>query len=177
MAKQFLDCPQIAASGQQVRRKGMPEGVRCRGFRQVQPAPCQPHGALGDTGLQAFAPGAEKQRLVRAAAIGATGDIIVDGGADGGQYRHDALLVALAGDGERLADRQRIAVQRQCLADAQTGAVQQRDQRDVAGGDPGLGGEIADGVERLRRFGPYLFWVMASAIFAPSNSISPPDES
>jgi hypothetical protein len=68
--------------------------------------------------------------------MGAEPGVAVDRGARGGQDRDVALLAALAADAQRLGEGQQARVERQRLGYPQAAAVEQRDDREIAGGDP-----------------------------------------
>ena len=60
MAQQFLNGPEVAATGQQVGREAVPQRMRGRRFRQPQKAPDEPHLALDQARVQALAALAKK---------------------------------------------------------------------------------------------------------------------
>src|SRR5215468_10346232 len=65
MAEQFLDRAQIAATGQKVGGKGMPERVRRGAVGQAERAAQPRHCELNDAGAQGSAAGADKDRPLR----------------------------------------------------------------------------------------------------------------
>ena len=79
MAKEFLDLPQISASRQEVRSKGMAKGMRGRRFRQAKPLSQPLHGELDNAGRKRSAFYAEKQRIIHIKGVGAQLQVFSDG--------------------------------------------------------------------------------------------------
>ena len=80
--------------------------------------------------------------------MGAGGEVIGDRFAHRRQHRHEALLAALAGDRQHLAQRRLAAGQPERFGNPQAAAIEQRQDRGVALALPAIAGDLAGGVER-----------------------------
>ena len=115
MAQQFLDRAQVAAAGEQVGGEGMAERVGSRRVRQAERRPQAPDQQLHDPWIEAPALLADEERPGRRERVRAEGKIAVDRLAHDRQDRQEALLVALAGDHQRRAERRGAAVEAERL--------------------------------------------------------------
>jgi hypothetical protein len=138
MPQQFLHGSEVAATLQDVRREGMAQRVRRRRFVEAEGAAELLHRPLDDARLQRPAARTDEKRTVRRDRMGALTQVVGDPGGDHRQHRHDTLLVALAGDANRIALRPRCVapLQRQRLGNAQPRAVEQSEDRGIACRDP-----------------------------------------
>ena len=148
MAEQFLDRAQVAAGAEQVRRKAVAQRMRRRGRRQAEITAQCLHLPLHQARMQRPAARADKQRLVRGEPIRTHGEIVGDRLAHRRQHRQLAGLAALAGDRQRLAGRRLGAAEPQRLRQAQTAAIDQRQERRVALALPPRPRHLAGGVDR-----------------------------
>ena len=98
--------------------------------------------------MQRPAAGADKQRPVGGARVGTGREIVGDGLAHRRQDRQLARFAALAGDGQRFAGRRLGAAQPQRLRQAQTAAMDQRQERRIALALPPRPRQLAGGVDR-----------------------------
>ncbi len=138
MAQQFLNGTQISARAQQVGGKGMAQGVRGGGGGQAQLQAGGLHHFLDGPRAQGAAADGAKQRCVGFQRMRAGAQVAVDGHARGVNHRHDALLVALAGDAQHFGQGGVGAGQGQGLGYAQPATIQQGDHGHIAGRDPFL---------------------------------------
>jgi hypothetical protein len=155
MAEQFLDRAQIAAAGEEVRREGMAQRVRRRGFGQVERGAHLLHLALDDGRRERPALGAPEKRFGWVEVKGAEAAIVCDGGEGRGQDRDEPRLAALAGDAQDGVGRGRevVAGEAERFGNAQAAGVEQRQRGGVAGGDPGFFGKLValrDDAARIR---------------------------
>ena len=79
MAQQFLNGAQIGSGGQKVSGVGVAQGVRSYGFGQADFEADFLHLALDDPRAQTFAPGSQKHGIAGLLAVGAFGQIIING--------------------------------------------------------------------------------------------------
>ena len=127
----------------------MTQCVRCRGGWQTERDAGPGHRLLHHALAERAALGAPEQRLLAGERVRAELRVIGHGRADDGEQRHHALLAALAGDGQRLAQRQIGGDERERLGDAQAGAVHQQQHRPVARADPVSACERGDTVGQI----------------------------
>jgi len=153
MAQQFLQAAQVGAAGEQVRRETVSQRVRRRAFGKPERAPRRTDACADHAGLERRAARTEEQRRILRDRPRTGVGIARHRTRHRGQDRNDARLVPLAGDAQRIAERQHGAGQRQRLADAQPRAIEHQQQRKIARADPGLAGVVLDILRKLHRFG------------------------
>src|SRR5215207_5430435 len=105
VAQKLLDGPEIAAGAQKMGGEGMTQRVWRHAFGEAETAPYVTDALLHDGGIERAAAGADEEGLARTTGRQPGTSIAID--AQGverlRQQRHEARLVALAGDGERVA--------------------------------------------------------------------------
>jgi hypothetical protein len=98
VAEEFLDGAKVAASGQKVRGKAVPQGVG-RGRRgQAKAQPGAFHRPLDQAGVDRATARATKKRGIKRKIMRAECDIVVNGPRSGGEHRDGPGLAAFAGD-------------------------------------------------------------------------------
>ena len=139
VAEQFLDRTQIPAMGEQMRRKGVPQGVRSRSRWQSEPRTQELHRRLDLARRERPAADGAKQRGVPVERVRAERGVTGDRLRDGGQYGHHAGLAAFSRNAQGRRQRMVAAFQRQRFGDSQTAAIEQAQNSHVSCGDPGRG--------------------------------------
>ena len=97
VTEHFLDNAQVGAVAKEMRRETVTQRMGRGAGGQAQKQTQTLESALDDAGIERPAAHAQEQGIV---AMGTGGDIIVERSGHDGQYRHDPLLTALAGDGK-----------------------------------------------------------------------------
>ena len=110
----------------------MPQSVRRGAIRKAKVRPCSPHRGAHHAGRQWPAANAAEKWRVTFDRPWRGRRISLKRFTDLGQQRHDPDLAALAGHGDRLAERQGGTRQRQGFADTKPGTIEQQQQRPVA---------------------------------------------
>ena len=155
-------------ASKQMRCKGMTQGMWGRRGRQAERRAQLFDTLLDKARRQNPAARTAKHRFVGIDREGTLVQIAGDGGADRRDQRHQPHLSALAGDTDRLAIEIG-AAQRQCFGDSKARAVAQRQNRRIAGGDPGRFFHLAGQVERLTRLHRRQGFWQGFGQFRPTN--------
>ena len=150
MAEQFLDGPQIAAARQEMRRKGMAQGMRRRRRRQAERAAQTFDGELDDARRQRAAFGPDEQRSLRRKPIGTEVEIGLDPACHSSQNGDGARFAAFADHGQAVAraDRRIRPPDREGFGNAQARTVEKAENGGIAGEHPGrpfVAGTAIDG--------------------------------
>lgn len=135
MAEQLLERPQVYPPCQQVRCEAVSKCVRSKSIGKAEPTPRRRDRAPHEVGVERAASGTEKEGTVLKG-VGTLAYVILDRLAHRRYDRHDAGLRSLPGYSKGLADRENSNGERHCLGYAQTGAVEQQQDRKIARADP-----------------------------------------
>src|ERR1700730_2637439 len=98
MPEQLLDSAEVGACAEEMRGERMTQRVRRRRLRQAELLAQPRHRPLDAARDQRATVEADKERAAGFEWEGADREIIAHRLGDGGQHRHYALLVSLAGD-------------------------------------------------------------------------------
>ena len=130
-----------------MRRKAVPQSVRGRGLWEAEMRAQRLHLPLHQAGAERPSAGADKERTFLHHRVGAGGQVIGDRFTHRGQDRDEALLSALAGDHQHLAQWRLASGQPQRFGNPQATAIEQRQDRRVAHALPAVAGHLAGGAE------------------------------
>jgi hypothetical protein len=125
MAKQFLDCPEVAAGFQQMGGEAVPQGMGRRTFRQAQSASDIPHAPPCDAIREGPATFTQKKRIVSVGNMWAGSQIGINCRSGGREHRYKARFAGFADDSHCFREWRCIARQAKRFTDAEPCCVEQ----------------------------------------------------
>ena len=137
MTEQFLQRTQVRPPSQQMGGETMPQCMRRGATAKAEPRASAPHRATHQVGRKRATPLSPKQGQIAYCWPGAELNIILNRPRHRCNNRYDSGLAPLSRDADRRPDRQDGARQRDSFSDAQSGAVEQKEDREIARRHPG----------------------------------------